>query len=86
MFCFELQTDLEPNGRMHVKIELQWATQEEQSQPMRQFKEQEGFAFKPRRGAMKRRVHQVTNSGVRNLGGGHFDSLENLLLIAIFLN
>lgn len=32
---------------------------EEQSQPMRQFKEQEGFAFKPRRGAMKRRVHQV---------------------------
>lgn len=26
---------------------------------MRQFKEQEGFAFKPRRGAMKRRVHQV---------------------------
>lgn len=24
---FLFQTDLEPNGRMHVKIELQWATQ-----------------------------------------------------------
>ncbi len=55
-----LQVDLEPNGQLHIKLELQWATAEEQSQPMRQFKEQEGgFAAKQRRGAMKRRVHQV---------------------------
>jgi len=57
----DVWTDLEPNGKMHVRIGLQWASQEEQSQPMRQFKEQEGFAFKPRRGAMKRRVHQVNS-------------------------
>jgi len=55
-------TDLEPHGRLHVKIELQWASQEEQSQPIRQFKEREGgFAEKHRRGAMKRRVHQVNS-------------------------
>lgn len=58
----DLWVDLEPRGKIHVKIELQWATQEEQSQPMRQFKEQEGgFAGKQRRGAMKRRVHQVNS-------------------------
>ena len=45
------KVDLEPNGKLHCKIELQWATQEEQTQPMRQFKEQEGgFAMKQRRG------------------------------------
>ncbi len=56
------QVDLEPNGQLHLKIELQWATAEEQAQPMRQFKEQEGgFAGKQRRGAMKRRVHQVNS-------------------------
>ena len=37
-FCV-LQVDLEPSGKIHCKIELQWATQEEQSAP-RQFKEQ----------------------------------------------
>ena len=46
---------------MHCKIELQWATTEEQAQPTRQFKEGEGFAAKYRRGAMKRRVHQVNS-------------------------
>ena len=35
----DLWVDLEPSGRIHCKIELQWATQEEQSAP-RQFKEQ----------------------------------------------
>jgi hypothetical protein len=56
------QSELEPNGTLHVKIELQWATQEEQGQPIRQFKETEGgFATKQRRGAMKRRVHQVNS-------------------------
>ena len=55
-----LQVDLEPSGKLHCKIELQWATQEEQAQPLRQFKEGEGFAaVTRRRGAMKRRVHQV---------------------------
>ena len=56
------QVRLEPYGKLHCKIELQWATQEEQAQPRRQFKEQEGgFAMKTRRGAMKRRVHQVNS-------------------------
>ena len=61
-YVFIFQVNLEPNGKLHCKIELQWATQEEQAQPMRQFKEQEGgFAVKQRRGAMKRRVHQVNS-------------------------
>jgi novel protein kinase C epsilon type len=58
----DLWVNLEPSGKIHCKIELQWATAEEQSAPMRQFKEQEGgFANKQRRGAMKRRVHQVNS-------------------------
>lgn len=45
-----------------MKIELQWATQEEQTAPIRQFQEKDGgFAIKQRRGAMKRRVHQVNS-------------------------
>ena len=53
---------MDPHGSLHVKIELIWASQEEQSQPIRQFKETEGgFAAKNRRGAMKRRVHQVNS-------------------------
>jgi len=56
------QVKLEPKGELHVKIELQWATHEEISQPTRQFKEQDGgFAGRVRRGAMKRRVHQVNS-------------------------
>lgn len=51
---------LEPHGKLHCKIELQWATQEESARPAREFREVEGgFAMKQRRGAMKRRVHQV---------------------------
>jgi len=58
----DLWADLDPHGSLHVKIELIWASQEEQSQPIRQFKETEGgFAAKNRRGAMKRRVHQVNS-------------------------
>ena len=94
----DLWVDLEPSGRIHCKIELQWATQEEQSAP-RQFKEQVsnaisknstsydstkleenctaqfftwtsihfkllqegGFVTRQRRGAMKRKVHQVNS-------------------------
>jgi len=53
---------LEPSGSVHVKIELMWATQEESQQPLRQFQENTGgFAIKQRRGAMKRRVHQVNS-------------------------
>lgn len=58
----DLWVDLDPAGQLHLKLELQWATQEEQNEPMRQFKEQDGgFAGKQRRGAMKRRVHQVNS-------------------------
>ena len=41
IFTF-FQADLDPQGSLHVKIELIWASQEEQSQPMRQFKETDG--------------------------------------------
>ena len=33
----EIWVDLEPNGKLHVKIELLWATQDEQNQPNRAF-------------------------------------------------
>ena len=33
----EIWLDLEPNGKLHVKIELLWATQDEQNQPSRAF-------------------------------------------------
>jgi len=57
----DLWVDLEPSGKIHCKIELQWATQEEQSAP-RQFKEQDGgFVTRQRRGAMKRKVHQINS-------------------------
>ena len=42
---FYFQADLDPQGSLHVKIELIWASQEEQSQPMRQFKETDGKYF-----------------------------------------
>ena len=59
----ELVLDLEPHGQLRVKIELIWASrEEEQSQPLREFKEREGgFADKQRRCAMKRKVHQVNS-------------------------
>ena len=48
---------MEPYGQIQVKIQLQLATEEELSQPIRKFKESE--RIKQRRAAMKRRVHQV---------------------------
>ena len=33
----EIWVDLEPKGKLHIKIELQWATQDEQNQPSRAF-------------------------------------------------
>uniref|UniRef100_A0A1B6L1S0 Protein kinase C n=1 Tax=Graphocephala atropunctata TaxID=36148 RepID=A0A1B6L1S0_9HEMI len=49
--------DLEPQGKLHVRIELKWATQDAHNQKPREFKERQGF--NRRRGAMRRRVHQV---------------------------
>nr|QNS30455.1 protein kinase C epsilon [Locusta migratoria] len=46
--------DLEPQGRLHIKVDLKWKTQTEKP---REFKERQGF--NRRRGAMRRRVHQV---------------------------
>jgi len=54
----DIWVNLEPKGRLHVKVEIIWATQEEQNQPARAFQEREMFQVK-RRGAMRRRVHQV---------------------------
>ncbi|XP_065200537.1 protein kinase C-like isoform X1 [Planococcus citri] len=49
--------DLEPQGKLHLKIELKWNSSEQVSnqKPM-EFKERQGF--NRRRGAMRRRVHQ----------------------------
>jgi len=55
----EIWVDLEPKGKIHIKIELQWATQDEQNQPSRAFQERDGFGVAKRRGALRRRVHQV---------------------------
>eukprot|EP00090_Calanus_glacialis_P010800 TRINITY_DN1926_c0_g2_i1.p1 TRINITY_DN1926_c0_g2~~TRINITY_DN1926_c0_g2_i1.p1 ORF type:complete len:750 (+),score=136.45 TRINITY_DN1926_c0_g2_i1:140-2389(+) len=55
----EIWVDLEPKGKLHIKIELQWATQDEQNQPSRAFQERDGFGVAKRRGALRRRVHQV---------------------------
>lgn len=48
--------DLEPQGRLLLKVDLKWAAQEHQTQKPREFKERQGF--NRRRGAMRRRVHQ----------------------------
>uniref|UniRef100_A0A0A9WHM6 Protein kinase C n=1 Tax=Lygus hesperus TaxID=30085 RepID=A0A0A9WHM6_LYGHE len=49
--------DLEPQGRLHVRIDLKWTSQEHANSKPREFKERQGF--NRRRGAMRRRVHQV---------------------------
>ncbi|XP_030760093.1 protein kinase C isoform X2 [Sitophilus oryzae] len=48
--------NLEPKGRLHVKIDLKHTSKEYGVKP-REFKERQGF--NRRRGAMRRRVHQV---------------------------
>ncbi|XP_022907251.1 protein kinase C isoform X1 [Onthophagus taurus] len=48
--------NLEPKGRLHVRIDLK-TTNEFQGAKPREFKERQGF--NRRRGAMRRRVHQV---------------------------
>ncbi|PNF18777.1 Calcium-independent protein kinase C [Cryptotermes secundus] len=49
--------DLEPQGRLHIRIELKWKSQEHSTSKPREFKERQGFYR--RRGALRRRVHQV---------------------------
>ncbi|XP_044728006.1 protein kinase C isoform X2 [Chrysoperla carnea] len=50
--------DLEPQGKIHIQVDLKWNSQGD-SQPLkpREFKERQGL--NRRRGAMRRRVHQV---------------------------
>jgi len=55
----DIMVELEPQGKLHVIIELKWAAEEDgQSAGQREFKERSGFQNR-RRGAMRRRVHQV---------------------------
>ncbi|GLV36153.1 Protein C kinase 98E [Carabus blaptoides fortunei] len=49
--------DLEPQGKLHIRIDLKFTPNEMQSGKPREFKERQGF--NRRRGAMRRRVHQV---------------------------
>lgn len=49
--------DLEPQGKLHIRLELKWKSQEHQTAKPREFKEKQGF--NRRRGAMRRRVHQM---------------------------
>ncbi|XP_071522883.1 protein kinase C [Panulirus ornatus] len=53
----DIWVDLEPQGKLHVVIELKWAKQEDGGIRPREFRERQGF--NRRRGAMRRRVHQV---------------------------
>ncbi|XP_070500919.1 protein kinase C [Chironomus tepperi] len=52
--------DLEPSGRLHVKIDLRWSQETNQNQQMtcRRTNKEQPFLNR-RRGAMRRRVHQV---------------------------
>ncbi|KAL1382817.1 hypothetical protein pipiens_000415, partial [Culex pipiens pipiens] len=65
--------DLEPQGRVHVKIDLRWsqeannmAAQQQQQQQLQNSCRRTGVKDQPflnrRRGAMRRRVHQVSLS------------------------
>ncbi|KPI92148.1 Calcium-independent protein kinase C [Papilio xuthus] len=67
--------DLEPQGKLHLKIDLKWNSQggggsEGRSNRGREFKEGAGFAR--RRGALRRRVHQQ-QSGVTVSSGQRFN-------------
>lgn len=56
----DVWVDLEPNGKVHVNLELEGASSESklESPKERVFKEKEGL-LNQRRGAIRRRVHQV---------------------------
>ncbi|XP_065347284.1 protein kinase C isoform X1 [Cloeon dipterum] len=53
----DIWVDLEPQGKIHVKVDLKWTTQDHTMEKPREFKERQGF--NRRRGAMRRRVHQI---------------------------
>lgn len=54
----DIWVDLEPQGKLRVIVELKWAVDEDGQTAQREFKERTGFQNR-RRGAMRRRVHQV---------------------------
>lgn len=54
----DIWIDLEPAGKIHVVIDLKWAAGDKAQKP-REFKERQGL--NRRRGAMRRRVHQVNS-------------------------
>uniref|UniRef100_A0A915KIF2 protein kinase C n=1 Tax=Romanomermis culicivorax TaxID=13658 RepID=A0A915KIF2_ROMCU len=57
---FKSTLDLEPHGRLHVKIDLRGTSSEEAVSQERVFKEKSGaFLGRQRRGAMRRRIHEV---------------------------
>lgn len=58
-YFVEIQVDLEPQGKLKVRIDLKWSTEQPPPEATKQrvFKERQGF--NRRRGAMRRRVHQV---------------------------
>ncbi|XP_050353890.1 protein kinase C isoform X2 [Nymphalis io] len=51
--------DLEPQGKLHLKIDLKWNSQAGGARAARGREFKEGAGFARRRGAMRRRVHQV---------------------------
>uniref|UniRef100_T1JGS9 C2 domain-containing protein n=1 Tax=Strigamia maritima TaxID=126957 RepID=T1JGS9_STRMM len=53
----DIWIDLEPAGKIHIIVELQWTSPDQNAQAPRVFKERQGL--NRRRGAMRRRVHQV---------------------------
>ncbi|KAL7073298.1 hypothetical protein ACQ4LE_007629 [Meloidogyne hapla] len=56
----DIWADLEPHGQLHLQIELQGKVTEEDKEP-RVFQERSGaFNDRQRRGAMRRKIHEVT--------------------------
>ncbi|CAH2236765.1 jg14258 [Pararge aegeria aegeria] len=51
--------DLEPQGKLHLKIDLKWNSQPSGARAARGREFKEGAGFNRRRGALRRRVHQV---------------------------
>ena len=53
------QIPLEPYGQIQVRIQLTWASKEEQKQPILKFTEKDGGMKHQRRQGVKRNVHQI---------------------------
>ncbi|KAF0765929.1 protein kinase C [Aphis craccivora] len=52
-----MRVHLEPQGKLHLRIDLKWNSKDLPVRPL-EFKERQGLLNR-RRGAMRRRVHQV---------------------------